>query len=218
MRTELDRKFDETLAQVTGPGGRIIIERDELGRAFVANFPATLPMFFKTFCALNGQVEALVAGDERLTFADLDHWSDRLAQGARHARHPQGRPRRHRHAQLPGLGRRLHGHPQGRRRGDPAQRLVGSRGDGACARADRAGADPRRSAARQAHCRALRPCEIVSSRRSSGRIGEALARSARRRRRGGRAAGHQRRRTTPPSSSRPARPAKPRARCRPTGR
>ena len=79
MKTELDRKFDETLAAFTGPGGRLIIEHDQLGRAFVGNFPATLPQFFATFAALNGQVEALVAGDERLTFADLDHWSDRLA-------------------------------------------------------------------------------------------------------------------------------------------
>ena len=80
MKTELDRKVDETLAEVTAPGGRLIIERDEQGRAFVANFPATLPVFFKTFCALNAQVEALVAGEERFTFPDLDAWSDRLAK------------------------------------------------------------------------------------------------------------------------------------------
>ena len=79
MRTELDDKFDETLAEVTGPGGRLIIERDEQGCAFVANFPGTLPQFFDAFCALNGTVEALVAGEERLTFADLGLWSDRLA-------------------------------------------------------------------------------------------------------------------------------------------
>ena len=79
MQSELDRKFDEVLAETIGPGGRLVIERDEQGRAFVANFPGTLPLFFKTFCALNGQVEALVAGDERLTFADLDRWSDKLA-------------------------------------------------------------------------------------------------------------------------------------------
>ena len=79
MQSELDRKFDKTLAELTGPGGRLLIERDELGRAYVANFPGTLPLFFKTFGALNGQVEAVVAGDERLTFAELDQWSDRLA-------------------------------------------------------------------------------------------------------------------------------------------
>jgi acyl-CoA synthetase (AMP-forming)/AMP-acid ligase II len=80
LRTELDLKFDEKLAEATGPGGRIVIDRDAEGRAIVGNFPATLPLFFKTFCALNGQVEAIVAGDERLTFADLDHWSDKLAK------------------------------------------------------------------------------------------------------------------------------------------
>ena len=80
MPSELDRKFDAVLAAVTGPGGRIVIGRDEQGRAIVDNFPATLPLFFKTFCALNGAVEAVVAGEERLTFADLDRWSDRLAR------------------------------------------------------------------------------------------------------------------------------------------
>jgi long-chain acyl-CoA synthetase len=79
MQSELDRKFDAILAAVIGPGGRLVIERDELGRAYVANFPGTLPLFFKTFGALNGAVEALVAGDERLTFADLDRHSDTLA-------------------------------------------------------------------------------------------------------------------------------------------
>ena len=79
MPSELDRKFDETLAEITAPGGRLVIEQDEIGRAYVANFPGTLPLFFKTFCALNGAVEAVVAGEERLTFADLDQVSDRLA-------------------------------------------------------------------------------------------------------------------------------------------
>ncbi|MDQ3143320.1 MAG: acyl--CoA ligase, partial [Pseudomonadota bacterium] len=80
MPSELDRKFDAVLAAVIGPGGRLVIDRDAQGRAIVANFPATLPSFFKTFCALNGAVEAVVAGEERLTFADLDRWSDRLAR------------------------------------------------------------------------------------------------------------------------------------------
>ena len=79
MPSELDRAFDATLAEVIGPGGRLVIERDELGRAIVANFPATLPQFFRTFSALNADVEAVVAGGERLTFAELDSWSDRLA-------------------------------------------------------------------------------------------------------------------------------------------
>jgi long-chain acyl-CoA synthetase len=80
MASELDRKVDETLAALTGPAGRIVLGRDEQGRVIVANFPATLPAFFKTFSVLNGQVEALISGNERLTFADLDRWSDKLAR------------------------------------------------------------------------------------------------------------------------------------------
>jgi acyl-CoA synthetase (AMP-forming)/AMP-acid ligase II len=79
MPNELDRRFDEELARVVGPGGRLVIGKDELGRSIVTNFPATLPEFFKAFCALNAANEAVVCGDERLTFADLDRVSDRLA-------------------------------------------------------------------------------------------------------------------------------------------
>jgi long-chain acyl-CoA synthetase len=79
MPSELDRRFDDMLQSVIGPGGRLIIGEDELGRAIVANFPATLPSLFRTFCALNGDSEAIVAGEERLSFADLDRWSEQLA-------------------------------------------------------------------------------------------------------------------------------------------
>jgi len=80
MASELDRQFDETLAAVTGPGGRIVIDHDDKGRAFVGNFPATLPSLFRSFGTLNGEVEALVAGEERFTYADLDRLSERLAR------------------------------------------------------------------------------------------------------------------------------------------
>jgi len=80
MPSELDRRFDTMLATVVGPGGRLIIQRDEQGRAIVANFPATLPSFFRTFCALNADAEAIVAEAERLTFADIDRWSEQLAK------------------------------------------------------------------------------------------------------------------------------------------
>ena len=81
MRSELDRKFDEELARVTGPGGRLAIGRDEHGRAIVTNFPATVPDLFRTFCSLNAEVEAVVAGEERLTFAELDRISECVAHG-----------------------------------------------------------------------------------------------------------------------------------------
>ena len=79
MPSTLDRRFDDMLARVIGPGGRLVIDRDSRGQAIVANFPATLPEFFRIFCALNGAVEAVVSGTERLTFADLNRWSDQLA-------------------------------------------------------------------------------------------------------------------------------------------
>ncbi|HVU30185.1 MAG TPA: class I adenylate-forming enzyme family protein [Sphingomicrobium sp.] len=81
MRSDLDRRFDEELEQVIGPGGRLVVGHDELGRAIVENLPATLPQFFRAFCALNAGNEALVAGEERFTFADLDRLSDRVAHG-----------------------------------------------------------------------------------------------------------------------------------------
>jgi acyl-CoA synthetase (AMP-forming)/AMP-acid ligase II len=80
MPSELDKKFDAVLAAVTAPGeGKIQIGRDAEGRAIVTNLPPTLPMLFDIFCALNGQIEAVVAGDERLTFADLNVHATRLA-------------------------------------------------------------------------------------------------------------------------------------------
>jgi long-chain acyl-CoA synthetase len=79
MPSELDQRFDRMLDAVVGPGGRLVLGRDEAGRTIVTNFPPTLPSFFRTFCALNGASEAVVAGDERLSFADLDRWSEQLA-------------------------------------------------------------------------------------------------------------------------------------------
>jgi acyl-CoA synthetase (AMP-forming)/AMP-acid ligase II len=79
--SELDRRYDDELERVTGPGGRLVLDRDDHGRAIVSNFPATLPSFFRTFCALNAANEAVVAGDERFTFSDLDALSERIAHG-----------------------------------------------------------------------------------------------------------------------------------------
>ena len=79
--SELDRKYDAVMAAVTGPGGRVILDKDEQGRVIVANFPATLPLFFKTFCALYADVEAVISGEERLTFGELDKLSDQMARG-----------------------------------------------------------------------------------------------------------------------------------------
>ena len=80
MASDLDTRFDEMLARVTGPGGQLVIERDAEGRAIVGNFPATVPGLLRIFCELYGDDrEAVVAGDERLTFADLDRISEAAA-------------------------------------------------------------------------------------------------------------------------------------------
>ena len=80
MPSVLDRKYDAVLARVIGEGGRIQIGRDAEGRAIVTNLPPTLPMLFDAFCALNAPTEAVVAGDERLTFAELNTHATRLAR------------------------------------------------------------------------------------------------------------------------------------------
>ena len=79
MPSDLDQRFDNVLAQVTGPGGRLVLGKDEAGRTIVINFPATLPLMFKAFCALYPDREAVVAGDERFLFPEVDMLSDRLA-------------------------------------------------------------------------------------------------------------------------------------------
>jgi long-chain acyl-CoA synthetase len=79
MPSELDRKFDAMLAEVTGPGGRIQIGYDAQGRAIVSNFPATLPSMFDTFCMLHGATIGVIADAERLTFAQVNEEATRLA-------------------------------------------------------------------------------------------------------------------------------------------
>ena len=81
MPSELDRRYTDELARATGPGGSLVIGKDERGRAIVTNFPATLPGLFRTFCALHAANEAIVAGDERLSFAELDAISECAAHG-----------------------------------------------------------------------------------------------------------------------------------------
>jgi acyl-CoA synthetase (AMP-forming)/AMP-acid ligase II len=79
MPSDLDRKYDAVLAEHIGEGGRFVIGRDGEGRAIVTNLPATLPILFDAFCALHAATEAVVAGDERLTFGALGEHSTRLA-------------------------------------------------------------------------------------------------------------------------------------------
>ena len=80
MASELDRNYDRVNAQVTGPGGMLTIGKDALGQVIVTNFPTTLPGLVREFSKLNAEHEAIVAGDERLKFPDIDALSERLAR------------------------------------------------------------------------------------------------------------------------------------------
>lgn len=80
MSSALDRRYDEVLAAVTGPGGVVAIGRDDLGQAIVTNFPPTLPGLIRTFASANAEHEAIVAGDERLSFPEVDALSERVAR------------------------------------------------------------------------------------------------------------------------------------------
>ncbi|HZG46604.1 MAG TPA: class I adenylate-forming enzyme family protein, partial [Allosphingosinicella sp.] len=79
MPTDLDRRIDQMIGAVTGPGGPIQLGQDEQGRTIVTNLPPTLPMLFDVFCALHGDAEAVVADDERLSFKQLAEHANRLA-------------------------------------------------------------------------------------------------------------------------------------------
>ncbi|WP_156679393.1 class I adenylate-forming enzyme family protein [Sphingomonas profundi] len=79
MPSEMDRRFGEVMGAITGPDGPIRVAPDAAGRAIVPGLPGTLGDFFRTFCAQHGDAEAIISGEERLTFADIDALSDRLA-------------------------------------------------------------------------------------------------------------------------------------------
>ncbi len=79
MPSETDRRFGAVMAAITGPGGLLEVAPDARGQAIVPGLPGTLADFFHIFCAQHGEEEAIVAGDERLTFAAIDALSDAVA-------------------------------------------------------------------------------------------------------------------------------------------
>ncbi len=80
MPSELDRKYDAVLAVVTGEGGKIQLGRDDKGQVIVANLPPTVSMLLDFFCMVHADTEAVVSGDERLTYAALHAQATRLAK------------------------------------------------------------------------------------------------------------------------------------------
>ncbi|MCU6455928.1 acyl--CoA ligase [Sphingomonas sp. A2-49] len=72
MRTALDERMDATMAALTGAGGMLAlgtVERDGRAYPLIAAAPPSLPYYFAHYCAEHADKTFLVAGEERLTFA-----------------------------------------------------------------------------------------------------------------------------------------------------
>ena len=77
MRTMLQDRF----WPATGPGGDLRLERHFDGRAFrcFSERPATVDALFRACAARRGGEEALIAGEQRLRYAELDRLVDAMA-------------------------------------------------------------------------------------------------------------------------------------------
>lgn len=74
MKSELDLKMDATMAALTGEGGPLAlgsIERFGQTLPIIAAAPPTLPAYFAHYSQQHAATEFLVAGPERLTYADV---------------------------------------------------------------------------------------------------------------------------------------------------
>ena len=74
MRTALDERMDATMAALTGPGGPLALgEAERGGRTYplIAAAPPALPAYFAHYCHEHADKTFLVAGAERLTFAEV---------------------------------------------------------------------------------------------------------------------------------------------------
>ena len=80
MPSALDQQYEAVLGMLTGEGGMLQIGEAEDGRKYVSNFPPTLPGLFDAFAMMNADKLAVISGDERLTFAELNALSTRLAK------------------------------------------------------------------------------------------------------------------------------------------
>ena len=169
MPNELDRRSTRSWPRSSARAGGWSSASDELGGRSSPTSPRPFPSSFATFCALNADNEAVVAGDERLSFADLDRISDRLARGL--AARGIGKGDR--------VGIAMRNCPAWivsymaiLKAGAIATLLNGwweAARDGACDPADRSQADHRRRAARQADRGALRRPARSSTCRSNCR-------------------------------------------------
>ncbi|PAX07441.1 AMP-dependent synthetase [Sphingomonas lenta] len=75
--------MDAGLEQLTGQGGPAMtatVERDGLTLPVIATAPPTLPAYMRHFCAQHGDLTFLVAGEERLSFAQMLEQGEAVAR------------------------------------------------------------------------------------------------------------------------------------------
>lgn len=83
MPTELDRRMDAKLAALIAPGGPLAttsVTVDGVALPFIATAPATLPAYFAQQAAEHADKTLLVAGDERLRYAEVHAAAERVAR------------------------------------------------------------------------------------------------------------------------------------------
>lgn len=74
MPSVLDTRMDAVTARLTGPDGAMPVSTVEIGGValpYITAAPPALSHYFAYFCALHGDKEFLVDGDERLSFAQV---------------------------------------------------------------------------------------------------------------------------------------------------
>ncbi|MGR6329418.1 class I adenylate-forming enzyme family protein [Sphingomonas sp. XXL09] len=83
MRTELDQRMDATMAALTAPGGMLAltqVERPWGSLPAIAAAPPSLPLYFTHYCAEHADKTLIVAGAERLSFAETYALAQRVAR------------------------------------------------------------------------------------------------------------------------------------------
>ncbi|MGY2734010.1 AMP-binding protein [Sphingomonas sp. UYP23] len=82
MPSKLDQRMDSALAQLTGAGGPLAlgsVSVDGNDLPLITGVPQTLPPYFAHYCNEHAAKTFLVAGDERLTFAEVYAAAARVA-------------------------------------------------------------------------------------------------------------------------------------------
>ncbi|WP_404366376.1 class I adenylate-forming enzyme family protein [Sphingomonas sp. MMS24-J45] len=83
MPSKLDLRMDAALAALTGAGGPLALGAvtvDGIELPLITGVPQTLPPYFAHYCAEHAEKTFLVAGAERLTFADVHAAASRVAR------------------------------------------------------------------------------------------------------------------------------------------